>query len=290
MSINTPTTSLEALRMMSKIRRSNPSVELVEIDPKLALEMLGTQARNRKLGPETVGKYAREMSSGRFGLTGDTIKFDSDGRLIDGQHRLRAVVASGVTIKMFVATGIRPEFQDVVDVGRSRQLKDVLSMRGEANTTGLASATRNHFLWMNGAIVNQSIRPTTAECLEWLDLHPELKPATAFSKELCKAVPGLITSAVAPLVYESRKFDVALSGVFWEMVKTGINLHESSPALALRDWAIRRGRTSDRRGRPGTPTTLAVGIKAWSAFCSGRSCKLLRWGSEEPFPIMPSEQ
>lgn len=63
------------------------TVKIVEVSPELASEWLKGNDFNRKLSPTITSRYADEMKNNRWAFTGDSIKFDSDGTLLDGQHR-----------------------------------------------------------------------------------------------------------------------------------------------------------------------------------------------------------
>jgi hypothetical protein len=65
------------------------SSELVEITPAMAREWLEKNIENnRGVGAQVVDAYARDMLAGKWYIPGDPIRFDEDGNLIDGQHRL----------------------------------------------------------------------------------------------------------------------------------------------------------------------------------------------------------
>ena len=78
-------------------------IELVNVTPELAEFWLTQNSANRNVRREVWKAYARDMAAGAWKVTAETIKMSPAGRLLDGQHRLQAVVASGVTVPMFVA-------------------------------------------------------------------------------------------------------------------------------------------------------------------------------------------
>jgi hypothetical protein len=63
--------------------------------------------------PHKVDQYARDMASGHWPLTGEGIRFDEADQLVDGRHRLRACVKSGVPFLTYVTrlsgTAVTPE-------------------------------------------------------------------------------------------------------------------------------------------------------------------------------------
>jgi len=96
--------------------------------PAIAAGLLPTQERNRQISQAHITKLVRDMLSGRWHETNhQPIALSADWRLLDGQHRLTAVVRSGVSIKMWVAIGVdRKVVEDGTDKGAERRLKDQL--------------------------------------------------------------------------------------------------------------------------------------------------------------------
>lgn len=77
------------------------------ITPAYATEVLETKnPRNRTVSEQTVNIYATDMKKGRWTLTHQGIAFDTDGNLIDGQHRLWAVVFAETPVEMLVTREI----------------------------------------------------------------------------------------------------------------------------------------------------------------------------------------
>jgi hypothetical protein len=69
---------------------------VIEIDPKTAKAILDTRnGKNRPAKPNKVQQFAADMAKDRWGLTGDTIKFGTNGHLLDGQNRLSASAKVG---------------------------------------------------------------------------------------------------------------------------------------------------------------------------------------------------
>jgi hypothetical protein len=115
------------------------------ITPEMAKEMLlSNTSANRKLDPAKVKKLAQQMKAGQFLLTHQGIAFDMDGRLLDGQHRLRAIVEAGVPVTMVVAEGSSPESFGVIDQGKPRDAASLLSMMrpGAKDVLRVAAAGR----------------------------------------------------------------------------------------------------------------------------------------------------
>lgn len=105
--------------------------ELITVSPEIARQWLDTNAdNNRNISPQLVKKLAADIIRDKWRLTGEVIKFDSEGRLIDGQHRLSAVIASKKTVQMHVVRDLPPETMYVIDTGKSRSAGDALKIAG----------------------------------------------------------------------------------------------------------------------------------------------------------------
>lgn len=104
------------------------------VTPQMAEAMLRTNVDNqRKITPSTVDRYAQDISSGSWKLTHQGIAFNAKGELFDGQHRLTAVVQSGVAVDLRVTFGVggRPEMtvtdnidkRDVYDAAKVQRIE-----------------------------------------------------------------------------------------------------------------------------------------------------------------------
>ena len=79
------------------------------INPSEAQAYLDNNAKHRPIKEKKVLEYMGEMQEGHWKLNGKTITFDRTGRLLNGQHRLSAVVKSGVPLTTVVIRGLDPE-------------------------------------------------------------------------------------------------------------------------------------------------------------------------------------
>jgi hypothetical protein len=105
--------------------------EVIDISPEFAAELLEDKnTRNRPPTRATVLAYANEMRNGNWKVTHQGITLDTEGVLLDGQHRLAAIVEAGVTIPVMVSYDLPPETFATVDTGRRRTATDALSMAG----------------------------------------------------------------------------------------------------------------------------------------------------------------
>ncbi len=123
---------------------------IVKVTPAMALEWLAMNKGNRRLRRLHIRQLADAMLRGEWVLTPDGIAFDVNGTLINGQHRLHAIVLSGMTIEMNVTTGVPEKAFKVIDQGVKRTTGDLLRLdsrvaqplrRGASITLGFGSPT-----------------------------------------------------------------------------------------------------------------------------------------------------
>lgn len=108
--------------------------EMVEVTPALAAEWLEKNvANNRPVRAVDVSKFARDMMNGNWRLTHQGIAFNTEGRLIDGQHRLRAVVQSKCTVPMMVWHNLPEECLPMIDIGLARTARDSIGFMTSEN-------------------------------------------------------------------------------------------------------------------------------------------------------------
>lgn len=74
--------------------------------------MLGSRDGGRKLDRRRVGRLRGAMAGGRWRLRLDPISLDESGALVDGRHRLAAVVEADVRLWFFVTRGLPAGYQD----------------------------------------------------------------------------------------------------------------------------------------------------------------------------------
>ena len=96
---------MDACKSRRRLHRLSSSVQ--EVTPKLAATWLSDNLQSRPLDEERVAEYAERMRSGEWtervkGIQRPIERLDT-GRLLNGQHRLAAVVRAGVPVRLRVA-------------------------------------------------------------------------------------------------------------------------------------------------------------------------------------------
>jgi len=96
--------------------------EIISISPIQAEKWLDNKSNNRKLSKRHVEYLTNEILSGKWRLTHQGVAFGDDGRLLDGQHRLAAIVEAGIATNMMVTTGVPVGEFAIIDRGMPRNI------------------------------------------------------------------------------------------------------------------------------------------------------------------------
>lgn len=115
-----------------------PTSSFEDITPAMAQEYLTKNVVNRSISQNHVIKLAMDMEAGKFLVTDAGIGFDTRGNLINGQHRLNAVILADKTVRMLVVRDLPPKSMGVMDVDvRRRSLANVLEIDGGIEKWGV---------------------------------------------------------------------------------------------------------------------------------------------------------
>ena len=154
---------------------------LVEVTPEKATDLLKDREHQRSLNQNWVTTLSRDMRAGRWQPTPQGLILDEDGRLLDGQHRLSAVVRAGVPVQFWITEGADPGMFKHLDGGRARSMADRLKISGYADPSQLAAITRKVFSWQAGQPWNSGIVATREELQDIIDKDPLLMDAAKFA-------------------------------------------------------------------------------------------------------------
>lgn len=123
-------------------------VTVENINKSIATQYLEHNLVNRSLSISRVDAYAKDMKRNAWEFNGEAIRFNKRGELIDGQHRLAAIVKADVTVKMLVMKDIDNNIS-IYDRGRNRSVTDSLIISGMDKTiatTSWVAASNLHYI------------------------------------------------------------------------------------------------------------------------------------------------
>lgn len=245
-----------------------PTVEILDVTPAMAEDWLSHNPSNRNLRRRVIDAYARDMLAGHWVLNGETVKIAIDGRLLDGQHRLNAVMQAATAARMIVVRDLPVDVMPTVDAGAKRTYSDALKLQGEENTSTLAAVTRRAVMWARGQRTNAgNITPTPLEMNEFLDANPRLRTSADLASKL--ASRSLLPSSVVGLCHWLfSDLDPDAASWFLARLADGDGLAADDPIAVLRTRIIKM-RVGG--GRVHETEALALAIHAWNAHRAGET-------------------
>ena len=210
-----------------------------EIDQTGAVEILSTRrVKNRPLSEAKAASYAAEMTAKRWAKNGEPLIFDVKMRLLDGQHRLRAVVLSGIPLVTYCIFDVEQSVFDTMDQGKARTGSDIAAIRGLKNYSLAAAITG---LLVKSRDGQDPVNP--AKHL-WGWVYDDyvtrnrgvLEESAAFVTKFRKELKPIITLSLAGYVYHvGRAQNPETAPTFIEQLATGANLTKKSAVLYLRN-------------------------------------------------------
>lgn len=263
---------------------SNQLISRVEtITPVLAEEYLKRNTSNRQLRKNIVSYYASQMKNGQWMLNGEGIIFNEQGTLVDGQHRLAAVVESGVNVDMLVVKNADKDSFSTIDSGVSRKISDTFYVKGVPNASTVASIIGRYIKLVNGQTAGSTAATKMAHTPSRQDMLKVYAEDEDFWQELwrftnaCYRPMRLIKVAelggyVSYLLKVKGHEQDVVYGFFEDLLVTD---SPKSPMLA----SLRKRLISDAMSTAHMSVTYRqqLLVKVWNAYISGKEINLMRW-------------
>ena len=258
-------------------------MELKTITPDIAKVMLEKNIGNRPYNKATLRRYVKLMLDGEWGITPDAIGFNVDGFLMNGQHRLKAVVLSGTTQQFFLVEGLPRESFSYTDEGRKRQAGDILNVGAKVvNYNQTASAIRAYIALKRDRSLNGNMdsAPTNKEVLHVYEAHKDVFDNAIHVAQRCyKKLNFLgtkeIGSIYAYLIIEKQYESQFVRNFFEELF---FNASNNTTITLLRDRLI-KDKMSKSTLRYSVKLSLIA--KTWNAYVADRTLKCLKYTEEE---------
>lgn len=257
------------------------------ITPEIAAEYLKTNWRNRTIRHSHVTRLARDMKAGRWIVTSETIKFDLDGKLIDGQHRLLACTEAGTPFVSWVARNCPEGVQQALGGSVPRKFGDELVMRGFHHCTLLAGASKTCAIYDQfGHWEPQYPRQMTYfdQAEAFANHQQDIISACTFvidryhAADTGRRIPPTMLSS---LLVQFRKHNAEVGDWFIDKIYSGENMKKGEPVYHLRK--LFNPRDGNRRIMH-QGLRWAVVIKAYNASCDGVEIGRLAFRAAGPSP------
>jgi uncharacterized protein YerC/hydrogenase maturation factor len=259
--------------------------EVQLITPEKAAQLLLINTNNRHLTRSNVDFFAKQLRNGEWMLTHQGIAITKSGKLADGQHRLTAVVETGIPAQMLVTTGLDDNAFAVLDTGRARRASDVLSIQNGKQANVAASAVKLYILYENNPNFVWSgsvLKLGNSAILEKYNQDRETWNRLSHLANTYSVPKVLVPSPFACMAYIAEKKGINTITVeqIAHDLKHGANLQPGDPVLAYRN-KLSYGEKTNGQSR------LADYIKLLNARLQGQTLKIFK---QQQFPPMPSIQ
>lgn len=252
-------------------REAAPTTRVETITPETAMRILEESSSfvNRKVKRTHVAALAEAMRSGHWKNVGDPIRIDSDGRVIDGQHRLLALVEANSTLEFVVIRGLPTESAHYIDIGIPRSGSDMIAMGGATNAFTTVAALNWLYRYRNGTLnVGGRGRLPRYATAAYHAEHPEIDRWVTASQPV-RRVYGR-TGLVAGAMYHFASIDPVTAEQFHDLLNTGLGMESDHPVYQLREKLI-------ANPKMGEYEASVLFVKAWNMMRSGRRVERLFW-------------
>jgi hypothetical protein len=243
--------------------------------------------RNRNIRNLHLSRIVRAIDKGEWKINHQGLAFDIDGKLIDGQHRCRAVIKSGKSIPVLCFYNVPRDSFQTVDNGAKRSQADRFHCDGIADASTAASLVK--LLWQyNYGLLFTNQEPSAQEFANFYKAIPQhIEESISAGKKLSN-IRLFPPTAGALCFYIFKIKDKAGAEVFFEQLHRFGRDHEALTSCEGEKAAYRvarrmREETKAAR-RPTTMAMLAYLIKGWNAFRKGQDIKCLKYTEGEQLP------
>jgi hypothetical protein len=288
---------------LSPPESDHPDSGYYAITPEVARAWLAFNYRNRNLRKRELSSYARDIKSGDHDVNGETIKISrplKDGEdpeipaghsvVLDGQHRMRAVIKSGKPIVTLVAYGLDPSVSHTIDSGVRRIQADVFRMSGEKHSAVLASLVRRAWAYeeQNERRFAGNYSPTKKEADEFLNKYGDrLRRAAEIGVWVRQDFKFPPQSVVALAHFVLNGLNEEEAPWFFSHVRDGAEMERNHPIMALR-----RRFMEDRSNRvaPLVHQQLSYFFRAWNGYLENRAMSRIVQAPTDPMPVPRAER
>lgn len=260
----------------------NVGFAMVFVHVEMALDYLVYgNPRNRPLVERVWWRYKVDMIADRYQFNGESFKVDWDGNLLDGQHRMQAIIESGRGQWMLCVWDLDPATQRNMDIGGKRTVGQSLKIEGEKYGTVRATAAKMIFCYQQTGIPvpkGRKLSPSEMQLYALLERYPELEDSFDAGGHMGPIV-SLTRSTIVGLHFLFSYVDREEADEFFDKLNSGAGLHEGSPILTLSRRLAR-----ESAARTTLPAGVAVNftVRAFNAFHRGE--ELLRLNAGTRFP------
>jgi len=211
--------------------------DTIKVTPTMCLAWLEKNEDNRGLHQNHIATLARTMARKDWEVNGESLKIDTAGNILDGQHRMWACIEAKTPFKTMVTTGLPREVFDTIDTGIIRTAIDILTVKKETNVSTIVAALKHIGRYYSGTMMSM-YKFTNREIEELLDQHPDIRGFASHVQQTRNQVRWCAGSIIATTWYLASRINKAQADVFFESFVEGSNLEVDSAILVLRNKLI----------------------------------------------------
>ena len=248
----------------SKIYGSEILAEVMTVTPRDASEWLKCNKNNRPVRRRHIEFLAREILSGNWQVNGQAIIIADNDEILDGQHRLFAIIEAGKSIRTMVVYGISKEAFKTIDTGALRTGADALSLHFHDVGPTVIKAVSTAVQWVSGlerASLSNKAKMSNTDVIEYVKGHPSIircaETIFTYPKE---TRPLPVGCGTALLEVFSRKNQEA-AATFVKNLCTGEDLVRTDPEFILRAAFIK---DATRVRKLPASVKMRMVIKGWN--------------------------
>ena len=290
----TTTSQMRSIGKIGSIGKTSThkiSTRVVNINPEMAADLLKFNTRNRAVRSKVVNDYANQMKKGLWQLNGEPIIISDTNVVLDGQHRLEAILLSRTAQQMLVVTGVSSDAFRTIDTGLTRTPGDIMYINGVPNSNSMAALIlREFFLSANQTIGGDraaSIRDIKLSKQEMLDRYNEAPDLYVeilrFSNRCYDKVKIMRLSEIGGYVaYLIRVKKYTREVVFEFFEQLFYDGRERHPAVQLLREKLLQFLGSQYKVL--SKVRMALVIKAWNCYVTNGNMKRLTFSNVEIMP------
>lgn len=274
----------------------NFSINPQLITPAYAAELLKMNTNNRAIRQSKVDALAESMRKGEWELSNDAITISEGNVLLNGQHRLMAVVKSGVPCNFIVYTGAPDSTFDIMDTPSLRKVSDVIQRKGGTNTVRMQATIAAVSRWIDDYENNwetlfrfdNHARGTRREAITYYEEHKDIltKWLNRAAQIVEKNVALLPTTTLAGFaVFLESKLNHSeekIATFLKELILDGMT---SNGTILYARKRLLRNKMKLETLKRGDDIRLLV--RAWNDFCLGRQVQIIKMNEDVFVYIRP---
>jgi hypothetical protein len=233
------------------------------------------------------------MTRDQWKLSHQAIGISETGMLLDGQHRLRAIIKSGKTIPIYVVTGLKDDVMTVIDTGSKRSTGDAFGLLEVSQANNIAAAIQQYYKIKTGAesfagvIGGKTGSSTTMSNQEKYDFY--LNNEALIEKVLrvgLKCYSAVRFYSISRLIGMSLYLVLDKDHTFSLVEEFWLNVHMISekkiPACKVLSSVLLKYLSGSEVMK--SRYKSAITVKAWNAYIKGSDVKILKFSTDEGFP------